>query len=175
MRRPHPLSTRQAELLAVLALAGRALSAEELTLELYGETGKPSSVRGEVSRLRQTLGELLQSRPYGFSEPVTSDLQEAEWLLEAGDLPRAVALMRERFLPRSEVPRIVEARDRLEHGVGAAVRRSRDPDLLRIWCETAPGQEDQDAARELVTLLPHSDPRLPAAHARVRRPPRQLS
>jgi hypothetical protein len=157
MRRTHSLSTRHAELLAVLALTGRELSAEELTLELYGETGKPSSVRGEVSRLRHTLGDLLQSRPYGFSEPITSDLQEAEWLLESGDLSRAVALMRERFLPRSEVPRIVEARDRLEHGIGAAVRLSRDPDLLRIWCETTPGQEDQDAARELVTLLPRSD------------------
>jgi hypothetical protein len=175
MHQTHALSTRHAELLAVLALTGRELSAEELTLELYGETGKPSSVRGEVSRLRHTLGDLLQSRPYGFSEPVTSDLQEAEWLLESGDLARAVALMRERFLPRSEVARIVEARDRLEYGVGAAVRRSRDPDLLRIWCETAPGQEDQDAARELVTLLPRSDPRLPAAHARVRRLARQLS
>jgi hypothetical protein len=174
MHHTHALSTRHAELLAVLALAGRELTAEELTLELYGETGKPSSVRGEVSRLRHTLGELLQSRPYGFSEPVTSDLQEAEWLLEAGDLPRAVALMRERFLPRSEVPRIVEARDRLEYGVGAAVCRSRDPDLLRIWCETAPGQEDQDAARELVTVLTPSDPRLPAARARVRRLARQL-
>jgi hypothetical protein len=175
MRRTHSLSTRHAELLAVLALTDRALSAEELTLELYGETGKPSSVRGEVSRLRHTLGDLLQSRPYGFSEPITSDLQEAEWLLESGDLSRAVALMRERFLPRSEVPRIAEARDRLEHGIGAAVRRSRDPDLLRIWCETTPGQEDQDAARELVTLLPSSDPRLPAARARVRRLARQLT
>jgi len=175
MHRTHSLSTRHAELLAVMALSGRELSAEELTLELYGETGKPSSVRGEVSRLRHTLGELLQSRPYGFSQPVTSDLQEAEWLLEAGELPRALALMRERFLPRSDVPRIVEARDRLEYGVGAAVRRSRDPDLLRIWCATTPGQEDQDAARELVTLLTPSDPRLPGARARVRRLARQLA
>jgi len=83
--------------------------------------------------------------------------------------------MRERFLPRSDVPRIVEARDRLEYGVGAAVRRSRDPDLLRIWCATTPGQEDQDAARELVTLLTPSDPRLPGARARVRRLARQLA
>jgi hypothetical protein len=174
LHRTYSLSTRHAELLAVLALAGRELSAEELTLELYGETGKPASVRGEVSRLRQTLGDLLQSRPYGFSEPVGSDLHEAEWLLEAGDLPRAVALMRERFLPRTEVPRILETREALEHGVGVAVRRSRDPDLLRIWCETAPGQEDRDAAGELLSLLTPSDPRLPAARARLRRLDRQL-
>jgi len=75
----------------VLALAGRGLTAEELALEVYGEAGKPVTLRAEMSRLRRDLGAALRARPYGFAAPVTSDLQEAEQLLADGRLTEALA------------------------------------------------------------------------------------
>ncbi len=53
---PLALSGRHAEILATLALAGHGLTAEELTLEVYGETGKPVTLRAEMSRLRRGTG-----------------------------------------------------------------------------------------------------------------------
>jgi hypothetical protein len=58
------LSRRHAEILAVLALSSRGLTAERLTIELYGERGKPVTVRAELSRLRRMMEGLLQARPY---------------------------------------------------------------------------------------------------------------
>ncbi|MCW3040725.1 MAG: transcriptional regulator, partial [Solirubrobacterales bacterium] len=166
---PVELSGRHAEILAVLLLSGHGLTSEELTLEVYGEEGKPVTLRAEMSRLRRTLGPLLTARPYGFAVPATSDLQEAERLLADGRLREALALARDGVLPGSSAPRIVEARQRLEHGLRTAVLGSRDPELLSSWCRSVPGQEDEPAAEALVALLPAKDPRLSAARAQLTR------
>ncbi len=166
---PLALSGRHAEILTVLALAGRGLTAEELALEVYGESGKPVTLRAEMSRLRRDLGALLRARPYGFAAPITSDLQEAEQLLADGRCAEAIALAAERVLPGSTAPRIVEARDSLEAGLRAAVMERRDPELLAAWCRTAPGQEDEPAATALLGLLGPGDTRIPAARARLAR------
>lgn len=164
---PVELSGRHAEILAVLLLAGHGLTSEELTLEVYGEDGKPVTLRAEMSRLRRTLGTLLTARPYGFAVPATSDLQEAERLLADGRMREALALTRDGVLPGSNAPRIIEARQRLEHGLRTAVLASRDPELLGTWCRSVPGQEDEPAAEALVHLLDPADPRMPAARAQL--------
>jgi hypothetical protein len=163
------LSTRHAEILAVLTLAGRGLTSEELTLEVYGEAGKPVTLRAEMSRLRRTVGATLTARPYGFAVPAASDLQEAERLLAAGQLHAALALAQDGVLPGSTAPRVVEARDRLEQGLRTAVLRAKDPELLHAWCRSAPGQEDEPSARALLALLRPGDARLPAARAHLAR------
>ncbi|WP_354699108.1 hypothetical protein DSM112329_04815 [Paraconexibacter sp. AEG42_29] len=168
-RGPVELSGRHAEILAVLLLAGRGLTSEELTLEVYGEEGKPVTLRAEMSRLRRTLGATLSTRPYAFAIPAGSDLQEAEQLLDRGCLTEALALTQDGVLPGSQAPRIVEARERLEHGLRTAILRDGDPDLLQAWCRSAPGQEDEPAARALLALLPAGDARLPAAQAHLAR------
>jgi hypothetical protein len=108
------LTRRHAEILATLLLAERGLTAVELTLEVYGESGKAVTLRAEMSRLRKTLSGLVQARPYAFALPVTSDLERAEALLADGRHAEAVKLAEPRLLPGSRVPRIVAARQRLE-------------------------------------------------------------
>jgi hypothetical protein len=61
----HPLSTRHAEVLLLLALAGPAgTNAAGLSRALYGDGDHLVTVRAELSRLRRTLGALLLARPY---------------------------------------------------------------------------------------------------------------
>lgn len=67
----HPLSTRHAELLALLARAGATgLDAASLSEALYGDREHLVTVRAEMSRLRRTLGGLLLARPYRIAPEV---------------------------------------------------------------------------------------------------------
>ncbi|MDA0162244.1 GAF domain-containing protein [Solirubrobacter ginsenosidimutans] len=114
-----PLSGRHAEILCTLLLAPDGLTVEELTHEIYADGGKPVTLRAEMSRLRSALGGLITARPYRFAIPVTSDLQEVETLLANGHTDEARQLARGRLLPGSHAPRVVEARERLEHALSA--------------------------------------------------------
>jgi hypothetical protein len=67
----HPLSTRPAELLLLLAMAGEVgMNAAELSRALYGDGEHLVTVRAELSRLRRTLGGLLLARPYRIAPGV---------------------------------------------------------------------------------------------------------
>ncbi|WP_214367056.1 GAF domain-containing protein [Pseudonocardia sp. H11422] len=67
----HPLSTRHAEVLLLLAHAGRAgLDAAALSKAVYGQAGHLVTVRAEMSRLRRSLGGLLLARPYRIAPEV---------------------------------------------------------------------------------------------------------
>jgi hypothetical protein len=160
---------RQAELLAVLALCPEGLTAEQLALSLYGDRGKPVTIRAEVSRLRRVLGQALQSRPYRLAAPVHSDFEDVARMLDAGQLARALGHYCDQLLRQSEVPLIVEARQRLDGTIRNAVLASADPDLVAVWCSGPAGRDDQAAAELLLGLLPAGDPRHPAARARARR------
>ncbi|HEX8520484.1 MAG TPA: GAF domain-containing protein, partial [Pseudonocardia sp.] len=72
--RPVPVTLRPAELLAVLALHPDGLTAERLALLLYGDGGNPTTVRGEVLRLRSLIGaDVLRTRPYRLDADVDTD------------------------------------------------------------------------------------------------------
>ncbi|MGW6447320.1 transcriptional regulator [Lentzea sp. NPDC055074] len=65
------VTRRHAEILVLLHRAGRAgMSAEALSLALYGDAEHVVTVRAEVSRLRRLLGALVQTRPYRLSGDV---------------------------------------------------------------------------------------------------------
>ncbi|MGQ0573429.1 MAG: GAF domain-containing protein [Pseudonocardia sp.] len=67
----HPLSTRHAEVLVLLAHAGAAgLDAAALSVALYGDRAHVVTARAEMSRLRRTLGGLLLARPYRIAPEV---------------------------------------------------------------------------------------------------------
>jgi hypothetical protein len=67
----HPLSTRHAEVLLLLAGAGATgMNAAELSRALYGDAGHLVTVRAELSRLRRALGGLLSARPYRIAPGV---------------------------------------------------------------------------------------------------------
>ena len=163
------LGLRQAELLALLALCPEGLTSEQLAAALYGDRGKPVTIRAEVSRLRRVLGQALQSRPYRLAVAVHSDFEAVERMLEAGQLAGALKRYPDQLLPHSEVPLIVEARQRLDGCIRNAVLASANPDLLAAWCAGAAGRDDQPAAELLLGLLPVDDERHPAAQARAER------
>jgi hypothetical protein len=73
----HPLSTRHAEVLLLLAGAGEAgMNTAELSRALYGDGEHLVTVRAELSRLRRTLGGLLLARPYRIAPGVDVDLPD---------------------------------------------------------------------------------------------------
>ncbi len=165
----HELSRRHAEILTVLALAPEGMPAERLTLEVYGETGRPDSLRAEISRLRHLLGPVIDSRPYRFSVNVSTDFDELEEMIGDGRLASALERYRGVLIPDSEVPMIRDARVRLDGLVRSAVISSEDPVLISRWCATASGRDDLEAAELLLTLLGEDDAELQGAIARAER------
>ncbi|MFG3015331.1 GAF domain-containing protein [Streptomyces cinerochromogenes] len=75
------LSPRHAELLFLLAEHRAGRGAAELAEDLFGDPSRTVTVRAEMSRIRRYLGELLQHRPYRFSE-------DAEVMVVLPDDPR---------------------------------------------------------------------------------------
>lgn len=163
------VSRRQAEILVLLAVNPQGLSAEELALELYGESGKTVTVRAEVSRLRTLLGPVLQARPYRLAGPVACDFQEVEALLAGGRVAHAVRRYEAPLLARSDVPMVAELRDQVEGALRAGVLGARNADLLAAWTSSAAGRRDLPAAEALLAALPDDDARRRGATARVQR------
>jgi len=90
MRWLHPLSTRHAEVLVLLAHAGAAgLDAAALSRAIYGDREHVVTVRAEMSRLRRTLGGLLLARPYRIAPDVAVVAPDpgATPLLQGSDAP----------------------------------------------------------------------------------------
>jgi hypothetical protein len=73
------LTTRHTEILLLLQAAGRAgLSAQALSLALFGDGDHVVTVRAEVSRLRRFLGTLVESQPYRLAEGVLMNVPVVE-------------------------------------------------------------------------------------------------
>jgi len=131
------LSRRHTEILLLLWLHEEGLNAEQLALELYGEQGRPGSVRAELHRLRAQLGALIGERPYRLLAPLRCDLTEIESLIERGAVAQALADYNAGpALSHTEVPRLTELRDRIDDGLRAAVLQTGDPALLQAWLRT---------------------------------------
>jgi hypothetical protein len=165
----HELSRRHGEVLTVLALAPEGMSADRLTLELYGDKGRPESLRAEISRLRRLLGPAIESRPYRFAVEVLTDFAEVESLIREKRIASALERYRGVLLAESEVPMIRDARTRLDGLVRSAVIAGEDPVLISRWCATASGRDDLEAAELLLTLLGEDDSELQGAIARAER------
>ncbi|MFP5022077.1 GAF domain-containing protein [Pseudonocardia phyllosphaerae] len=93
----HPLSTRHAEVLVLLARAGATgLDAAALSQGLYGDRAHLVTVRAEMSRLRRGLGGLLLARPYRIAPEVELDLRgvRESRLVRASSAPGVAALRR---------------------------------------------------------------------------------
>jgi hypothetical protein len=93
----HPLSTRHAEELLLLARAGQAgMDAAALSTALYGHVGSLVTIRAEVSRLRKAIGGILLARPYRVApevEVVLPDLTSSPFAA-ASTAPAVRALAR---------------------------------------------------------------------------------
>jgi hypothetical protein len=162
-----PLTLRPAELLTALALHPEGLTAERLALLLYGDEGNPTTVRGEVLRLRALIGsDVLLTRPYRLTATVDTDFQAVRRAIRAHRPADALRACAGTLLPRSDAPAIRELRDELEAGLRGVVLESDDVNLLAEFAVHPLGRDDLELHDRLVALLPPTDPRYATAVAR---------
>ncbi|WP_344867767.1 helix-turn-helix domain-containing protein [Amycolatopsis ultiminotia] len=164
--RDIPFTLRHAELLTLLALRPRGLSAEQLALQLYGESGNPVTVRAEIHRLRTQLGTgVVQTRPYRLAAEVNADFLRARTALRRTDAREATRCFRGPLLPESEAPAILEERESITAQVRQLALNSGDPDALWSFWETSCGADDLAILEALSTTLASTDPRLAVVRA----------
>ena len=129
-----PLTLRPAELLTALALHPDGLTAEQLAAALYGDDGNPTTVRGEVLRLRGLIGaDVLRTRPYRLDAVVDTDFDATRRALRSGQVAEALRACAGPLLPRSDAPEIRELRDELAAGLRRAVLGGDDVELLAAF------------------------------------------
>ena len=88
-----PVTSRQAELLIVLAMTPAGLSAQALARCLYGPGAKAVTVRAEVARVRRVAGELIGAQPYRLAADVRADFLDVERLLSRRRVAAAVSAL----------------------------------------------------------------------------------
>jgi GAF domain-containing protein len=166
--RAVPLTLRPAELLTALALHPNGRTGEQLAMALYGDEGNPTTVRGEILRLRGLIGaEVLRTRPYRLDAVVDTDFGAARRALRAGQVVEALRACTGPLLPRSDAPEIRELRDELVAGLRGAVLDSDDVELLAAFATHPLGVDDLETHDRLVDELPPHDPRRPGFTARL--------
>ena len=163
------LSRRHTEMLLVLLLRPEGVTAEQLALEVYGEFGRPGTVRTEMHRLRVQLGGLIGERPYRLLHRMECDAQVIEASIRRGEVGIAIDRYAGPAVPQTQVPRLVELRDRIDDALRAAVLAGGDATLLERWLLTPTGRDDYEASCALIARLDRSDPRRAAERSRVRR------
>lgn len=167
---------RSLELLAVLAMHREGLTAEQLALALYGERGKPVTIRSQIHRVRTHLGpRALRTQPYRLADSFDADSLDVAGLVAAGDPSEALRAYVGPLLPASDAPAIVEARGLLDESLRRSILRTADPELLSRWLGHPCGADDLAAARMLVAVLPVGDPRRASASAAAKAVGRRMS
>jgi hypothetical protein len=160
----HRLGRRHSEILVLLAAHPEGLSNERLAWELYGERLiNPVTLRAELSRLRQLLGRLFQSRPYRLTEPMAADFRSVVDMVRGGSIGAALRTYPGPLLPGSEAPGILRLRGQLDDLVRDAVLQAGDYAMLERWATSPSGEDDLDAWESLLAGTPAGSPR----HARV--------
>jgi len=175
-RKSIRLSPRHSEILLLLASASRGLSGDELAVLLYEEDGSASTLRAELNRLRNLLGEqLLASRPYRLVAELTADWLAVEAHLAAGNVAAAMRAYRGPLLPGSTAPGVVRLRENIEASLRQAVLGSREPDLMSTWTRSAWGADDYVMWQAQLNALGPTSPLRPLAAGQLARLDRELS
>lgn len=165
--RPVELGRRNTEILALLSARPAGMTSEVLAAELYGDVGRPSTVRVHLHRLRRRLGPWIDTAPYRLSIDVDCDVTHVRSLLDRGAIRRAVECYGGPLLPHSEAPGVVRERDALERWLRQAVMTADDVEALWGWVQSASGREDLAAWKRLLAYLGFRDPRRSLAAASV--------
>ena len=164
------LTPRHSEILLLLAATPRGLSGDELAVLVYEDDGASSTLRAELNRLRNLLGEeLLASRPYRLRAAVTGDWLGLEARLAAGEVRRALRDYRGPILPRSTAPGVVRLREQLHLSLRAAVLRSREADLMSTWTRASWGADDYEMWTAQRLAVGPSSPLVPLIDAQLSR------
>ena len=136
---------------------------------MYGdEPVSFSTLKSEMTHLRQHIGDALQARPYRLSlspQMMASDAQWVEQHALFGKLRDALALYQHPLMPYSQAPAVVEYRDYLHQLVIRALTASQDIDAL--WQFTVMHEADYNVLFHLSNLLPAGDARHAALQSKL--------
>ncbi|RNL60568.1 transcriptional regulator [Nocardioides marmoriginsengisoli] len=169
------LSPRHSEILVLLASAPRGLSGDELAVLVYEDDGASSTLRAELNRLRNLLGDdVLSSRPYRLAGSVNADWLATEALLAAGDLRSAMRAYRGPILPRSVAPGVVRLREQLHMSLREAVRTSGQADLMSTWTRSSWGSDDYEVWQAQRDAVGTTSPMLALIDGQLARLDREL-
>jgi hypothetical protein len=168
-RRTMHLSHRQSEILVLLASHPHGMTTAELALALYGERGRPASVRTALCRLRRAFAQWIYSEHNRVKLEIEADFLVVRGLLRAGKAREAARRYSAALLPRSEAPGVVDARDELDTWVRSAVMTSGDREAIWAWLKSDSGCDDVLAWRRFLADLDFADPRRPLAVTRLAR------
>jgi hypothetical protein len=138
------LSRRQTEVLALLAMHPEGLSLEQLHAMVYGDQSVTfSTLKAEVSHLRQALGGQLGSRPYRLLMPIATDVQHVLMLIRGGHVADAVEAYGGDLLPGTKSPALSELADYVAVALREALLADPDPTaVLRYSEKLAPYDRD---------------------------------
>jgi hypothetical protein len=162
-----PLTRRHTEIVVLLGARRTAMTTEELALALYGERGRPGTVRTELFRLRKLMGPWLNAGRDGLTLSIDADFLTVQAHLRAGDPRRAAEQYPGPLLPRSEAPGVVELREELDAWVRRAVIATEDREALWAWLESSSGRDDRPGLKRFLADLPFDDPRRALAASRL--------
>lgn len=138
----HELSLRHAEILTLLAMNPGGLTAERLALLLHGEQGNPTTVRVEIHRIRNTLGQnVIKTRPYRITADVDSDLHALREALSQDNAEAAVDQAGV-LLPHSESATIRAERDEVQASLRGWALSTGDSEFLWRFANTDAGRDD---------------------------------
>jgi len=130
------LSRRQTEVLALLALHPEGLSLEQLHAMVYGDQAITfSTLKVEVSHLRQALRGQLSSRPYRLLMPVATDVQQVLTLIRAGHVAAAVDAYGGDLLPGTKSPALSELADYVAVALREALLINPEPAAVLRYSE----------------------------------------
>lgn len=151
------LTPRQIEILVILALCPEGMNLENLHHAIYGERAvKLSTLKAEISQLRESLGGLLGSRPYRLLLEIDGDFLQAEYALDSGYFESVFALCTGTFLAKTESPFLCAWRDCLESRLSDLIFKTEQTDILLKHLAHSP--DAVDAIERLIELIPHTHP-----------------
>lgn len=159
------LSTRHAELLALLSWHPRGLSGDELVelLHINPDAADVGTLRAELVRLRKILGDIDQalvprSRPYRLDKTPDSDARMVLKAIERGDLEKALEHYAGPVLPRSVAPGIEAIRDEVFAALRQAMLQDGSADQLMRFLELPEVQDDEEVLGTALQVLPARSP-----------------
>ena len=155
--KPLLVTPRQIEILTILALCPQGLNLDALHQALYGERKiSLSTLKAEMSQLRDLLGSYLVSRPYQLTIHIEADFLQVEQALDAGYISSALQLYTGVFLSKTDSPFLCSWRDYLESRLSQAIFKTSETDVLLKHVAYFP--EAIDAIERLLELLPKDHP-----------------
>lgn len=168
------LSARHAAILLMLAVHRGGLSAERLSELVYGPGVSPDTLRPEMVRLRKVLERhapdlVPESRPYRLPVALESDAQDVLSLLGRGAHRVALTAYRGPVLPESASPGVEDFREVVRTALRETMLSEASLDVLLAYTEIGDGQNDAEALRLALAMLPARSPKRAGLVARIER------